>query len=1183
MSAVKKRTSNATTRVASGIVTLSSSLRSTNLERDVQAETLAHLYVGNRAQEILTRITAALSDRSRTRAWSLTGPYGSGKSTLALLLDALLNVDPQRRAEALQYVKATNPLLAEQLDGSRNAVAPSGCLAAVATARREPLATTLGRGLASAVSRYWPGRRIPRPIAAIVAPLREPVITSSQILDAVEALCGYAPLLLVIDEFGKNLEYLAGGGAPDNSSDDLFLLQELAELGAGTNGLPLYMLTLQHLSFVDYAARASEAQRREWAKVQGRFEDITMTPDVGDALQLIGRSLDQSGVPVADRDLIKAHASASKEAWIAHGLDCLIAGDTALFAALYPLHPLAAVAAPLLAAQVGQHDRSLTGFLASDEPHTVHRFLNAEAGHEDAPRTVRLAQLYDYFLGSGRTTVLASANASRWIEIETRIAEANGLSAQDAEVLKTVGLLNLVDSAGALRASPDLIQFALSDPVDNGTSATQQKRLKRRVNDLVKRGFLVYREFSDEYRIWQGSDSNLQALIDAARANVADADVVELLGKHLPSAVVAGHHSQRTGMLRHFVTATSAPTDQRISAPAVSSGADGLLLFHFGDRLTTPTITTKLPVAIGTTDKVQQILAVGREVLALTELAKDATLDAVARREAVERLGQATAELATELSDAFAPGRRGTCWHLRMPAPNDDGYQYELLQARSMASVVSKACDKWYKHSPEIRNEMLGRNQLTSQGAKARRELLTRMLTHAHDEHLGIGGFGPERAMYSGVLEYLDLHRCTDGTAGHYGLVSPPADSSLAEAWRSLEALLATADEPTSVDKVVEHLLAPPYGIKMGVAPLVLLAALILHREDVAIFEDGTYQPRLTTDLMERLVKAPHHFTLKAVGTAKGQRKIVLDQLLAYFELEHSPARSNNRNPGLLSAAQVLLDHARNLSAYAKRTKRVSEKAVAVRAALHSSREPDGLVFIDLPRALGLKPIAPSGRRNQVEANAYVEQLTATLHELATIDTALRAEVVKKIAQAFRLPNDLPNLRRDLTARARGFAEALLEPRLKGLIALALNEHLTDDEWLEPVVVRIVGTPLNDWDDKTAEAFPRRAQELARSLDRISHLYQAAQLEADAQPFTAELVTLTSPDGREERTMVYTPQDVVEAAESLAAASLADAEKQLGPDGARILLATLAKKLLGSENLSVLDNTEATEPKEALT
>lgn len=55
---------------------------------------------------------------------------------------------------------------------------------------------------------------------------------------------------------------------------DLYLLQQLAELGQGTPALPFTIVTLQHLSFDEYVADATTQRRREWAKVQGRFQDI---------------------------------------------------------------------------------------------------------------------------------------------------------------------------------------------------------------------------------------------------------------------------------------------------------------------------------------------------------------------------------------------------------------------------------------------------------------------------------------------------------------------------------------------------------------------------------------------------------------------------------------------------------------------------------------------------------------------------------------------------------------------------------------------------------------------------------------------------------------------------------------------------------------------------------------------
>src|SRR5207249_5824352 len=89
--------------------------------------------------------------------------------------------------------------------------------------------------------------------------------TAQAVREALEGLAELGPVLLLIDEFGKNLEAYT-----DSPSDgDLYVLQQLAEWSHGTRALPLVTLTMQHLAFAEYLSSASDGQRRELAKVQG--------------------------------------------------------------------------------------------------------------------------------------------------------------------------------------------------------------------------------------------------------------------------------------------------------------------------------------------------------------------------------------------------------------------------------------------------------------------------------------------------------------------------------------------------------------------------------------------------------------------------------------------------------------------------------------------------------------------------------------------------------------------------------------------------------------------------------------------------------------------------------------------------------------------------------------------------
>ena len=1155
-----------------GIELVGSQMRSTNLERDVQ-DTLHDPYVGARAVDVLERIASALVDQRRTRAWSFTGPYGSGKSTLSNFIDALLGRDNQRRKEAERILSDASPALGQRLTTARDAIASEGFLGGVATARRESLVATLARALHTAAERRW-GKRVPKSIDTALSLCVDPDTASAKtIIDAVTALSERQPLLLVIDEFGKTLEHLAGHNEFTDAQHDLFLLQELAEKAAGPNGLPVYLMTLQHLSFMDYASRSSELKTREWAKIQGRFEDITFVPHHGDSLHLLRRRLDRSGVNPVGQALIAASAEASAEFWTQHGLGVLAELGPDHFADLYPLHPLTALAAPVLAAQIGQHDRSLAGFLNSGEPNTV-RFVLGKYSREDPDHasTVRLPQLYDYFLNSGRTTLLASANASRWIEVDMRLREANGLPESDQDLLKAVGVLNLIDSDGVLSATAQMIHFALHDPTDvSGSEAFIA--LEERLADLVRRGFLVHREFSGEYRVWQGTDVDIDGRIKDIITHLDPPSVIRRLGRLVPQAFVAGRHSQITGMMRVFYTAVSGPETETVAAPdKLKEPADGLVVFHFGSDSDRPNVDAPVPVLIGTTPDSDVVLDTATYLVALNELNNEQGLDHVARREITERIVQAEAELLELLQDAFYPPSAKASWSLWHTgiAPEEEPAATGL-NARSLSGLVSLACESVYPHTPHIRNEMLGRHVLTSQAAQARGILLTAMLSASGQKDLGfLDGYKPERAMYTGVLAYLGLHR-ENGVAQAesqqesllpYGF-SPPGEGHehAQPAWTALNDVLTGATERLGVEEVIRTLVGTPFGLKAGVVPVFLIPALVIRRQDVALFEDGTYLPRLTIDVVERLIKGPGRFSVKYTPTGDGQRSSIIKKLMVSLGVE-APRSKALRNPDLLSVASGLITRVTDLNRYARTTKNISADARAVRATIVGAVDPDTLIFHALPKALGLPEIPARARANAEQANAYVGRLTAAVDELTAISSEMRAKVVRVMAKEFRLPAELSELRVQLAARLRGFADAALTPELRGFVDFVLSDGLEDDDWLEPIVVRLTNSALGDWNDHEAEVFPKKVRAMAAALDRVGHLHHAGSDALGREDrLDAQLLTLTNSAGEEQRTLIYVPEQAQNEANSLAADVLKQAETALGPDGARILLAALAQRV----------------------
>ncbi|MDP3893335.1 hypothetical protein [Nocardioides sp.] len=1118
----------------------------------------------------------------------MTGPYGAGKSSFAVFLRALLGPNGPVRAAADELLRAANSHMADELSAARaRAGAESrGFVLAATTCQPESAIGSLLRSLDHGTRAYWPTRR-PAEVSHALA--RANVgRTSREVADAVMAISERAPVLLLLDEFGKTLEHFTTHAAVSTEAD-LFVLQEIAEL-ATDRQRPVLLLTLQHLAFDDYVRTSSVAQRREWGKIAGRFEDVPFLETAEQSLRLIaGAVTDGQGIDPVLVDRRRTWAINAQRQLVQLGLDARLPGGADTLESAYPLHPAALLALPDLCARLGQHGRTLFTFLASSEAATLGAFLEATpwpvverarrpgaASRSKASKTsqspplpeLRLSDVFDFFTGPGRA--LTAAAGQRWVEIDTRIREAHGLDDDDLRCLKVVGLLNLLADSAGTRASADLVGFALSSadgPADPGW--------RRRLEDLEARGWLTYRGFADEYRLWQGTDVDLRTRVADAREQLRTTSAATLLNTlHAGNPVIAGKHTQRVGMLRYFVPSYADPTQRSVAALPAEDPADGQLVHFLGSPEQATSLTVRDPgkggggrgldtrpvvMAVSTAaDRVIDAAVEAAAALAVLDQ-QDVAADRVARRELQDRAADARRRLSVALEEAYRPGAPGVAY-LRFA-----GKGWEPVDAAAgLSRLLSDVCEDAYSASPEIRNEMLGRRELTSQGAKARRQLLEAMVSNSHVERLGLSGYGPERAMYEAVLHDTRMHvSAADGT---WGFAAPAPGSTLNHAW-GVMTVSTGHGRPVSVADIYTTLKAPPIGLKDGPIP-VLLTAWLLHRaDDIAVYEEGTYQPELSADLLERLVKAPQRFAVKEFDLA-GPRAKVLTAVLEAADMTPS-ARISGRNATVLRAAAPLLSAARALPAFTKSTKKaLSDDAERVRDALLRAREPDLLLFESLPEACGLPPITPGRPRTRAErakadalVDTYASRLSAALGELAGAFEATLSDCATALSDELSLRDAVPELREDLRVRARALTGEVLEPRLRSFLLTAAGIDLDDAGWLEAIALTVAGRPPAAWTDDDLARYHVNLHQLATTFQRVEALhFQAAARANDG--FTARRIAITEPDGHETSEVVWLDHASADLVDELADDVLDRARGILGANGPRALLAALADRAL---------------------
>ena len=478
----------------------------------------------------------------------------------------------------------------------------------------------------------------------------------------------------------------------------------------------------------------------------------------------------------------------------------------------------------------------------------------------------------------------------------------------------------------------------------------------------------------------------------------------------------------------------------------------------------------------------------------------------------MERRVEARLSLDREFQNAYSTAS-GATWRWTKPGRR----RWQALAATSPSAVLSTIADAWYSKALVVHNDLVNRDDLSSQAAKARRLLIEAMLERPNESGLGIEGFGPERSMYLSVLDYLGLH---EQSANGWSFTIP-REERCQPVWEQLVALvMASFTARLRVSDLYESLAVPPFGLRAGIAPILLVASLIIYSEDVALYEHGTFRPVLTAEICERLVRNPENFELKSYAARSGSRAAFLTAVADRLGVPASRNRRNGRVGSVLTVVSQLVGTVNSLPEFTRKTRSISGTALEVRRAIESATEPDELMFKAIPLAVGKPPI--SAARDypmsgiKVIANrlgkAIVELKGAYAQLISSVGNAMRAEMRG-------LDGDL---RTSLAPRAREIQGRVIDPQVSKLVVALSAEIPGKDEWIEYVALNLSGVPPAAWTDEDSRRFFNVLHEVGGTFRRIEALN--ADVRSRGEGFEALRVTVTRPDGIESAKLVWVDQ-----------------------------------------------------------
>ncbi len=754
-----------------------------------------------------------------------------------------------------------------------------------------------------------------------------------------------------------------------------------------------------------------------------------------------------------------------------------------LFTQCYPLHPLTTLILPVLCQKVAQNERTLFSYLSSQEPFGL-RFRLA---HTLLGEWVMPADLHDYFMLNHPGGFSDPLTYHRWVEVVTAL-ERFDVAPDDPAVslLKTIGLLNLVGGQRGLKASQAMLQLAFDE-----TFAPHSQR-------LADASIIHFRSFNQEYRVWQGSDFDLAGSLQQAVVEFENLPLADKLNALAPfKSIVARRATIETGTLRSFTPYFASHLTRTKTKSGQTSPRIVFYLAEEGEVL--PDVNTfgdyDVVALCTSTERLREAVITQ---LALQELPKHhAALhqDPVAQREYRDWLHNAELETG-KLLRGFLEEPEALQWSAR-----DDVWQ--VCNRRGLQEKLSEwMTTDCYHKAPLIRNELANWDKPSASANTGRKRLINAMLTSADQPYLGIEKTPAEMSLYLSLLQATDLHRQEKGVWGFYGL-SPVSFTRQANGtigvqslgsndpckllpiWDAITKTLGDAGaRQVPLTEIYNTLRQPPFGIKLGVLPIILIAYFLTYRREVALYQEGVFSDEMSLAQAELLCRRPELFALERFEL-KGVRGDLFDQ---YMGTVVGKVRAD---ASLLDIVGPLVRFMSNLPPYTKRCSGLSADAERVRKIFSQAKSPGALLFQELPQACGVAADAfESGDAAVVEI--FIQRLVAVLRELnaaygqlldhwqATLNQVLLDEVIP----------DLPSLRVELARRYEGLDKYATDQKVLGAFIRRLGDagYDSDQAWLESIATLVEGIPPKKWTDENRLQAALRLEERGQQLRDLMKL-----------------------------------------------------------------------------------------------
>ncbi|MBF0103010.1 MAG: hypothetical protein HQK77_19100, partial [Desulfobacterales bacterium] len=938
-------------------------------------------------------------------------------------------------------------------------------------------------------------------------------------------LHGYTGIVILWDEFGLKMEEVV----KDPSGKEGLLLQEFAECCNSSEENQLHLYLFCHRSLKEYhdiskTANMSKHQQIEadLRKIEGRFKQFILKSTDVETFQLIDAVIVQDQKSPEWLKLLNTFESYFQRISVTTSRLNYFTGfssdelKTTVIYGTFPLHPMAVFSLPALSEKVAQNNRTLFTCLCEDEPGSFRRFLSKTSlDHKKLkPDMFTVDMLWDYFANDVKQQERTYSIYRDFELLKTRLYDNETLGLR---ILKAVSVFRVFNPT-RFKITAEILYYSLDIAPEDKDFFDQELK---RYSDLKNENHILMCMPSDgSYR--PAVSSSTETLIQKLRKILVDTpeklnqQPVQYLKTLLPGmpgtySCEATSYGDEFGIYRSLAIepVSMYQIRERLHILTKDLGAgsfqDGLIAVVMCCNSAEIEETLQIATQELAQEKYQQLLiGIPKSPVQFFDLLME--------HQALAYLKQHEASLYAEGGELHEEWRvwnddkftqlKDNIGNLFTPEKQMIDYYwqaqlYSIQNNRQLKQLTSQVMRHVFPYTPVVGESKLNLDDFGGGWGyrKDCRDIVLKLIKNDAAENL----WQETSANQKHIINLTLKNNCllTKNQIGEYVLEKPNEEEHVggAKIWDCIMDYIKKARSvPVEMDKMVNKLRKPPFGLKCRAMPIFFAAVahneLALGNISFEYQRSANHIERIATfenDTIEKIFINPEKYKMVYVNVSSNQKELI-SGLAHIFNVTLTPADTPLER--VKKVGEGIGAWWRGLSKHTQISEGISDSAKIVRDYMFrplAVLEPD-------PHQILLKDVFEQVFDvSEKVQQAKVKMVIAPIKdEIEALLPKLKQRILVEYKNVFRA-SDVPE---DVSLKAsdvysdwfNSLPEEKKNAIYNGETAFLINEtrkqEIVDDELLLRVAHKICGLDLTSWSDEMVLKFSGKLDSIKQNVER---------------------------------------------------------------------------------------------------